>query len=367
MYPYIILIILLSISCVLSYLGKFDNIFIKFRYGSLRKSYHIIVTKGYILYVGICIYLIIFSGFRYYVGTDYWAYIDAYSQLVEGSFYNWHFEIAFLTLMKIIAYFRANYIWFFSIVSAIIIIPIAKRIKERSPYPIFSISLFVLFYFFCSSFNTPRQYIAIAIIVWASKYILSESFWKYCVCVCTATLFHSSAAVFIPLYFMGKVKNNTKTKLARILFLLTMLLFGRQLTTIILGLWPRFSIYIGYESGSAITDFIVQLLLLLLLERIRPNINTDEKKREFELYYNFTFLAIVMSAMAGFNVLFARLEAYFYIFSIIAIPYSIYHLRRNKTLCYFVFLCLGIIICIRYLLNNNCGVVPYELSPLTGF
>ena len=246
------------------------------------------------------------------------------------------------------------------------IIPIAKTIRKLSPYPVLSITLYVLFYFFCSSFNTPRQFIAMAIIVWSSHFIFEKKFWKYLFFVSIATLFHTSAVIFIGLYFIGRIRINNKTKLIMGLFSVLMIMFGGRLSTILLGLWPRFSIYIGYGGGSAISDLVVQILSLLLLERIRPTIETEAERQKFHFFYMCTFFAIMMSAMASVNILFARLEAYFYIFSIFAIPFGIYHVRRNKILCYFIFLFLGILICVRYLLNNNCGVVPYQLSPLIG-
>lgn len=366
MYPYIILLSVLSISCILSYIGNFDRLPNGFNSTTVNKHLMIKITKGNILFVGICLYLILFSGFRYYVGTDYWAYIDAYNQLVAGSFYNWHFEIGFLTFMKAIAFFKVNYIWFFSIVSAAIIVPIAKTIKERSPYPIFSITLYVLFYFFCSSFNTPRQFIAIAIIVWSSKYIFNKSFGKYFIAVAIATLFHTSALLFIGLYFIGKIKITNKIKFAMVIFVVVVALFGGKLLTMLLKFFPQYAIYIGYESGSATSDLIVQILLLFSLEKVRSYIIADTERQQFNFFYSCTFFAIIISVMSRFNIMLARLGSYFYVFSIIAIPFCVYHAKRNKRLYYFMFLLLGIMICVRYLMHNNCGVVPYKLSPLIG-
>lgn len=370
MYSYIIQLIILSFTCILSYFGRFDCLPNGFENACLgknnRKGYIIRISKGNLIYIGLCIYLILFSGFRFFVGTDYWAYYDLYNGLVAGSFYNWHYEWGFWTLTKIIAFFRVNYVWYFSIISAIIVVLIAKTIRKRSPYPIFSITLFVFLYFFYSSFNIPRQFIASAIIVSGSVFILEKKLWKYVICVALATLFHTSAILFIGLYFIGKIKINSKTKITMIAFAVFMLLFGERLSTIILSFWPQYSIYIGYESGSAISDLIIQVALLILLEMIRSNVVEDKSKAEFDFYYSCNFFAIIMSAMAGVNVLFARMEAYFYIFSIFSIPFGIYYARKNKTMYYLGFFLLGIVVCVRYLLANNCGVVPYNLSPLLG-
>lgn len=371
MIPYIIQLVILTLVCVISYFGRFDRLPNGFENAHVnadkRRRFAIVISKGNILFVGLCIYLILFSGFRFFVGTDYWAYYDSYNGLVAGSFYNWHYEWGFWTLTKLIAFFNVNYVWYFSIIASIIVILIANVIRKRSPYPIFSITLFVLFYFLYSSYNTPRQFIAIAIIVSSSTFILDNKFWKYAICVGIATLFHTSAIIFIGLYFIGKIKINSKTKIVMIVFAVFMLLFGGRLSTVFLSFWPQYSIYIGYESGSAISDIIIQVALIILLEMIRPNIMEDRAKAEFAFFYSCNFFAIIMSTMASVNVLFARLEAYFYIFSILAIPFGIYYARKNKTLYYFGFLLLGIVVCVRYLLANNCGVVPYKISPLLGF
>lgn len=370
MNPYIIQLVILTFACVISFLGRFDRLPNGFENGyteiGKRRRFTIVFSKGNIIFVGLCVYLILFSGFRYFVGTDYWAYYDSYGGLVEGSFYNWHYEWGFWTLSKIIAFFKVNYVWYFAAISSIIVAPIANAIRKRSPYPIFSITLFILFYFFYSSFNTPRQFIAISIIVSGSLFILEKKFWKYAICVGIATLFHTSAIIFIGLDFIGRIKINSKTKIAMIAFAVFMLFFGGRLSTVFLRLWPQYSIYVGYESGSAISDLIIQVALLILLEMIRSNVVEDRSKAEFAFFYNCNFFAIIMSAMAGVNVLFARLEAYFYIFSILAIPFGIYYAKKNKKMYYFGFLLLGLFVCVRYLLANNCGVVPYKLSPLLG-
>ena len=371
MKPYIIQLIILTFVCLISYFGRFDylpngfeNVYVN---TDKRKRFTIAISKGNILFVGLCIYLILYAGFRFFVGTDYWAYYDSYNGLVAGSFYNWHYEWGFWTLTKIISFFKVNYVWYFSIISSIIVVLIADTIRKRSPYPIFSITLFVLFYFFYSSFNTPRQFIAIAIIVSGSILILENCFWKYAICVGIATLFHTSAIIFIGLYFIGKIKINSKTKIAMIAFAVFMLFFGGRLSTIFLSFWPQYSIYVGYERGSAISDLIIQVAQLILLEMIRSNVVEERSKVEFAFFYNCNFFAIIMSSLTGVNALFARLEAYFYIFSILAIPFGIYYARKNKTLYYLGFLLLGIVVCGRYLLANNCGVVPYKTSPLLGF
>ena len=366
MYPYIVLLSILSLACIVSFLGHFDSIPDGFGACCRKKRLMIRITCGKSVFLFLCLYLIIFSGIRYYVGTDYWAYIDAYCQQASGFFYNWHFEIGFFTLIKAVAFFKVSYVWFFIVVAVITIFPIANAVRKRSPYPIFSMTLYVLLFFFCSSFNTPRHSIAIAIIIWASKYIIEKKFWNYLICVAFATTFHTSAVVFIGLYFIGKIKINNKTKIAMIVFAAITLIFGRRLTTFFLSLWPQYSIYIGYESGSALSDLIVQAAILVLLERTRTNVDGEMEKREFKFFYCCTFFAIIMSAMTSVNILFARLEAYFYIFSILAIPFGIHYARKNKGLYYFAFWALGILVCVRYLLANNCGVVPYKISPLIG-
>lgn len=368
MTPYIILLIVLFAACAISYFCKFDYLPNGFN-SDLNIGRHkgqIIISKGNIVYIGLCVSLILFSGFRYFVGTDYWAYFDAYNGLLSGYFYNWHFEWGFWTLTRILAFVKMDHVWYFCIISAIIVIPIANTIRKKSPYPIFSISLFVFFYFLFSSFNTPRQFIAIAIILSGSTYILEKKFWKYLICVGVATTFHTSAIVFILLYFIRKIKINNNTKIAMTVFAVFVLLFGGRLSTAFLRLWPQYSIYIGYESGSAISDLIIQITLLLLLEAVHSKVVEDKARVEFDFYYNCNFFAIIMSAMAGVNILFARFEAYFYIFSILSIPFGIYYTRKNKTMYYFGFLFLGVVVCVRYLLANNCGVVPYNLSPLLG-
>lgn len=98
---------------------------------------------------------------------------------------------------------------FIMVSSLLTYIPVFLIFRKYSPD--FFLTLF--FYFvtgtYFSAMNGIRQYIAAGIVILATKYLFSEkksSFIKFLVFVAVASLFHNSALIMIPVYFLCRKK-----------------------------------------------------------------------------------------------------------------------------------------------------------------
>ncbi len=346
---YVVLILILIIGSCFSYFFEwFDH-----------------SKAGFYTFWGICIILIFLAGFRYYVGTDFEAYKNLYGALRGGHSVGNHFEFGYVCFMWIVASTFSPYIVFFCLASAAIVLPVAVTVKRESKNPIFSLTLFVLLYFFFASMNIMRQYMAAAIVFWAAnKYISEKKLVKYCVAVAVAALFHTSACLCVLLYAVNWIKFTKKNILIILIVSGVFVVFAKPITALVLRALPQYATYIDASAGSAYSDLIMQLMTFLGLLYYYGRKESDQFAINRNLFYCCAIFSAVMSLLAGINIMFARMGTYFYLESVLSIPYVISCSRTKKwrNVVFFAFLGLGTAICIRYLLHNNGGVVPYRFA-----
>lgn len=146
-------------------------------------------------------FLIFIAGFRYYVGTDYKTYVLLANNIYDGL--PSYMEFGFVYLLKISHFLGFNTQFVFLISSYITMILFFKYFKENSNDILFSLFLFFLFpVFFFASFNGVRQFIAVGIFLYSTRFILSRSFIKFFSCVLFGALFHYTILLMIPCFFV---------------------------------------------------------------------------------------------------------------------------------------------------------------------
>ena len=148
--------------------------------------------------------LILVSGFRYDVGTDYMAYSRAYHSLADNV---WAELISFkepgLAIIAWISHFiSSDYVMMFLIVAAITVGLNTRVISKHSGSFAFGILLYLFIGSWHNSFNAVRQYLAAAILFAGHRYILDRKFIKYLIVVFIAMLTHTTALAMLPVYFM---------------------------------------------------------------------------------------------------------------------------------------------------------------------
>ena len=143
--------------------------------------------------------LITFVGFRYGVGVDYFSYEDMF---LEGDLSSW-VEPGYFYLMKLILFLNGEFYWVTISAALITIYFLYKGVLNLTPYFVLSIFLFLVSpsgYGFCV--NGMRQGISAAMFLFSIKYIIEGNFYKYCGILLIASLFHVSALILIPFYFI---------------------------------------------------------------------------------------------------------------------------------------------------------------------
>lgn len=197
---------------------------------------------------------------------------------------------------------------------------------------LFEISLFVYITSgaFIVSMNGLRQFLAAAIVFAGTKFLLNGKWKPYMLLVLFASLFHQSALVMIPIYFVARSKAWTKGTTfllaAAILAVLGYNYFSEMLFTAIAD--TQYGHYQNFQEGGA--SFIRVLvsaapLLIAYLGR--------EKLRELfpssDVFVNLSVISAILMIVATQNWIFARLTIYFNLYQIVLVGWLV-KLFREK-------------------------------------
>ena len=161
----------------------------------------------------ITIILVIFAGLRGDFTADYKNYetlFYEYNKLTFGDIFRVHLdqEIGYVLLNWLIGRLTANFVWVMISCSSVTILLFIKEFKKESNNVWLSIFLFVTIGSYYVSFNLTRQIMATAIIFFGSSYLYEKKLIKYVWIIFTASLFHKTALVMIPFYFILNFKFN---------------------------------------------------------------------------------------------------------------------------------------------------------------
>ncbi len=245
--------------------------------------------------------------------------------------------------------------------------------KERISFPWAVFIYYMLFYF--TTFNTIRQWLAMAIVFWGTRYIgnNAKSIAKYVFYVILGIMFHSTAVLaifFIPLYFFSVSSRRLKAQLGKIFMMLVMFVGA----IFIYGmLEERYgATYLSASNNGAVSLVNIALLLfsvglmlydnkgrIVIRKGNQPEENNGNQGIKFETMAY--FIGILLTLMVYFTRYADRVGQYFMLFQIVFLSYYIRKPRtRLITSTFVVLLCL-------YLRVNSFMVSGYGEMPYIPF
>ena len=143
-----------------------------------------------------CIY-----AFQYSLHTDYDNYEKAFLQIKAGT--GSIREIGVNYINKLVAVLDLDFQFVYFIIYLIAFCILAKCLMDYSKDYAMSMFLFVTV-FFMLGFLQIRQLVAVIISLYAYRYISANRFGQYILTIAVACLFHVSAVIMIPAYFILK-------------------------------------------------------------------------------------------------------------------------------------------------------------------
>lgn len=157
-----------------------------------------------------CIVLTFAAGWRSMNWADTDAYVISFTKytpsISELSFSSKPFgytEMGFFYLSVLSKSITSNVHIYFSIVAGLSFFFLYKGLQRYSIFPLIGLCAYLARFFMGRNLVQVRSGLAYLIVIWGIKYIQEKQFWKYLLLVWIASLFHYSAWIALPLYFLS--------------------------------------------------------------------------------------------------------------------------------------------------------------------
>lgn len=339
----------------------FILIFEKFAYRANERT-NVIVFRNIGFWV-IVILITFLSALRYNTGADNLGYLMDFTNIstkkISTTIRN--YEIGYFFLNYLLAIFFKEPQVIIITTSVIITILLSLEIKRSSCMPILSLFCYITFYYYFISFNIIRQFIAVSIVFFANRFLLSDKkhhFMKFAIMCYIASLFHYSALVSIITMFFIRKKQTTVIKTIIILMIIVFYIFSSKFSVLIAGIIPRYSEYSYYGRSGGSDSSIIILSIILVVTWFFEKYSLTGKN--FYFYQNCVVVGLILNILAKDNIIFSRVAYFYTINLIILIPLLVKHnFLKEKVIIKIFVIIVGILYCLWNLSNNNAGVVPY--------
>ena len=233
----------------------------------------------------------------------------------EGSIYN----IGFTYLTKLMyGLTGGEYQWYVAAISFFVMFSYMRFISKYSPSPFFSVMCFLGLLYYSLLFDVLKQAVAMSILLFAFDAIVEKRPLLFLVLIIVAAFFHFPALIFLPAYWIGRMKlGRGYIALLAGLLLLTYALRD-SILKLMLDSYGEGDIEASMEGIRFLRNkVIIMIVFAVLAVIIRP-------PRANDTIYNalliFTGVAIVFQTFCGYNNIFERLADYYFHTSIVLVP-----------------------------------------------
>lgn len=225
-------------------------------------------------------------------------------------------SVAFEWLMKLVYdWADGDYQWFIGIIALFVMIAVAQFVQRYSPSPVQSFLYYFGLIYYTMMFNTLKQSIAMAFVLFAFNAIINRRMIRFLLLVWVASLFHFPALVFLPSYWIANMRLGRAYLIFLAALFLVTYLFRDRMVDWMTDAYDT-EVY-NYSMRFLANKVIVMIVIISAALVIRPP-SADDK------IYNALLMIIgvatVIQTFASYNNTFERLADYYFQFSIVFIP-----------------------------------------------
>lgn len=344
MSSYYIFLFLVTILCIANFLAKSSN------------------GYDYLTYFLSGMLLVFISGLRYGVGTDYFNYIRLFRIIDQSTERVTEPGLEYIYTLGRFFELNDQFVFFiFSIITVAGFLLFFRYMNKKTA----AISIFMFFtlsMFYFASFNLIRQFAAVALFLFSTKYIVESNFKKFAIMVGVACLFHFSAVVlFVTYFFLKKEVNYKKYLVVGLIVIVSTSLISFLVT------FTTYGIYLDREFEHSANKLVAMLFLCVSVAVIFFNkyLLIEENKKSVILNMVFlSALTVFMTLTSNLpEIVFMRYNYYFMPALLVAIPVGIFSFslpfRIIMTTCLIVVCCGYFYFTIEF--NGvRHNIVPYK-------
>jgi hypothetical protein len=245
------------------------------------------------------------------LGKTSWG--DIYSSSKDG------YNIGFSYLMKIVySISGGNYQTFIVLTSAIIMICFAHFVKRYSVSPVQSFCYYWGLLLYAFTFSAEKQGIAMAVLLLAFDAIIDKKVLKFILLVILASLFHFPALVFMPAYWIAKIRIGRSYYLTLAAILILTYIFRDQLLQLMMDVYGNEEESYSMEGIRFLGNKVIIMLIIVVAALLLRTPTRDD--RIYNILLEFMGIAIVFQTFCGYNNIFERLADYYFQYATVFIP-----------------------------------------------
>lgn len=197
------------------------------------------------------------------------------------------------------------------------------RIYKDSKNPLLSLLVVVVFYL-RFTMTALRQSMAMACVLFSISYIQNKNLFKFILIVLLGSLFHSSAIVFLPAYWISKLKAGKKQLVivasGLIISVFFPYVFRRAIS--LLSWDERLSGYADSTKTLSWAGYVIQLAIFIFCYVFSYSIKNEDikTKEQYNMYLNLLMVGVFFQGFANSIAEVFRLSYFYSIISCIALP-----------------------------------------------
>lgn len=267
-------------------------------------------------------YEYIFNSMKSYDSYLDWVAVHTYTSGTDHGYYILCFLISRFADYRV-----------FLVISAILtvspVIYVVNRFSKNIPL---SLILYVCFPYYTFCMSGLRQSYALALISIAYCFVKERKVWHYLIVCVVAFSFHSSSLLFVPVYWITKIRNTKKTRIVIVLAILLCFVFRNDIWNVA-TLFARQQ-YTSNDAGGVMMCIfmILSAILGIYYRRVFLEPNADLNTSEKELLY-LQVLAAMIVPLSLINSAISRIYFYYHLFFILYVPVLLQSIRsRNERL-----------------------------------
>ncbi len=277
------------------------------------------------------------SGLRNWaVGSDTYQYYRRWEavkstswQEIFDSFFSGAEKDPFYSLFqKVIQIFSEQYQVFLIVIAIIFMTAFGSFVLKnttRISHAVLAFIIYMGYYYGFFSITGLRQTLATAFLLWSYEYVKKEKIVPFIILVVCGSLFHITALVFLPLYFIAKIKRPEFVFGSAILGFPFFMIFKNELAVLFLKystLEDRFAAFAEqyHRGGSLILTTFQVLLAIYALIIIKKVIALEPKT--YKMYNTFA-VALFFLPLQWVNPSAGRIAQYFALIIMVWIPFLI--------------------------------------------
>ncbi len=273
---------------------------------------------------GIFVILFALSAARINVGNDYAKYVE-FMHLVNCDSYV-PTEIGFNLMVKIIYGLSGfeNFLLVFAFYAFVTVFLFLLAMYEGSDDFPLTFFLFMALGYYFQTFSTVRYYLALAIALYAMKFVLRRQWGRFIVLVLFGSTFHKSLLVVIPLYILASLPWKKWQLALAALFCTTFLFLQDFYLKVVVFLYPTYEDTEYLEGGTSYIN-ILRCAAVLVFAGIVKLVNKRQgdsvfQRRRFWFYFYLNLGGLVLYVFCSFLPIISRIGYYLTVSQILFLP-----------------------------------------------